>query len=66
MIGACRNLNIWDVFWTNQIQMRQCRRKVVRGGRVAGAIRSLVNARGLQLKCVMSYMNHCLCLFLVR
>ena len=29
----------------------ECRRKVVRGRRVAGAIRSLVNARGLQLEC---------------
>ena len=29
----------------------KCRRKVARGRRVAGAIRSLVNARGLQLEC---------------
>ena len=32
--------------------MVQCRRKVVNGRRVAGAIRSLVNTRGLQLECV--------------
>ena len=31
----------------NQVQMRQCRRKVASGRRVAGAMRSLVNARGL-------------------
>ena len=30
--------------------MRQCRRKVVSGRRVAGSIRSLVNARSLQLE----------------
>ena len=35
----------------NQGQMRVCCRKVVSGRRVAGAIRSLVNARGLQLEC---------------
>ena len=31
----------------------ECSRKVVSGRRVAGAIRSLVNARDLQLKCVI-------------
>ena len=30
----------------------ECSRKVANGRRVAGAIRSLVNARGLQLECV--------------
>ena len=35
----------------NQVQMRQCRRKVASGRRVAGGMRSLVNARGLQLEC---------------
>ena len=40
-----QNLNIWGVFWTNQVQMRQCRRKVESGSRVAGAIRFLVNGR---------------------
>ena len=40
-----RNLNIWGVFWTNQVQMGQ---NVV-GRRVAGVIRSLVNSRDLQL-----------------
>ena len=33
------------------------------GRRVAGAIRSLVNARGFQLQCAESYMRHCLCLY---
>ena len=31
--------------------MNQCRRKVASGRRVAGAIRTLVNARNLQLEC---------------
>ena len=31
--------------------MRECRRKVVSGRTIAGAIRSLVNARSLQLEC---------------
>ena len=31
----------------------ECRRKVVRGMRVVGANRSLVNFRGLQLECAM-------------
>ena len=35
----------------NQIQMRQCHRKVVSVRRVEGAIRFLVNARGLQHEC---------------
>ena len=47
--SMCRNLNIWDVFWTNQLQMRQCRRKVESRRRDVGAIRSLANARSLQL-----------------
>ena len=50
--SMCRNLNILDVFWMNRVQMRQCRRKVAIGMRVAGAIRSLVNTRDLQLECV--------------
>ena len=35
----------------------ECHRKVESGGRVAGAVRSLVN--GLELECCM---RHCLCL----
>ena len=31
--------------------MRQCSRKVASGRRVTGAIKSLVNARSLQLEC---------------
>ena len=43
--------NTWDVFWTNEVQMRQCSRRVASRRRVAGAIRSLINARSLQLEC---------------
>ena len=39
------NSNIWDLFWANHVQMRQCHRKVVGVRRIAGPIRSLVNAR---------------------
>ena len=46
-----RNLNIWDVFWTNRAQMGQN----AKGRRVAGAIRSLVNARDFQLVNVLMY-----------
>ena len=35
--------NIWGVFWTNRVQMRM----VASLRRLAGAIRSLINARGL-------------------
>ena len=38
----------------------ECSRRVASGRRVAGAIRSLVNARSLQGTC----MSHCWCLFL--
>ena len=41
------NLNIWGVFWINQVQMEQ---NVIERWRFAGAIRSLVNARDLQLE----------------
>ena len=40
-----RNLNTWDVFWTNQVEMRQS------GRRVVSAIRSLVHDRRLQPEC---------------
>ena len=33
--------------------MTECSRKVVRGKRVEGAIRSMVNTRSLQLQCAM-------------
>ena len=46
-----RNLNTWDAFSMNQVQMRQCSRKVASGRKVSVAIRSLVNARSLQLEC---------------
>ena len=48
--SMCKNLNTC-VFWINQIQMKQCCRKVVSGSRVAGAIRSLANGRSLQFEC---------------
>ena len=35
----------------NQEKMRQCSRKVAIGRRVVGVIRSLVDARSLQLEC---------------
>ena len=40
------------MFWTNQVRDEaECSRKVASGRRVPGAIRSLVNARSLQLEC---------------
>ena len=45
------NLNIWDVLDKLSTYKGECSRKVSSGRRVAGAIRSLVNARDLQLKC---------------
>ena len=42
-----QNLNNWGMFWTNQVQMEQN----VEGRRVAGAFRSHVNVRDLQLEC---------------
>ena len=46
-----RNLNTWDVLWVNQVEMMQCRRKVASGKKTTGVIRSLINARILQLEC---------------
>ena len=43
--SICWNLNIWDMFRMNQVQMRQCHRKVISGKRVSGII------RGLQFEC---------------
>ena len=40
------------VFNETGINRSECSRKVARGGRVAGAIRFLNNARDLQLQCV--------------
>ena len=42
------NLNIWDVSWTNQVQMRQ--RDIGSERMVAGAIRFLINLRVLQFE----------------
>ena len=45
--STSRNLNIWDVFWTDGAE---CSRKVASGRRVADAIRSLVNVRDFQFE----------------
>ena len=40
------------MFWTNiSTDGAECSRKVVSGRKVAGAIRSLVNVRDLQIEC---------------
>ena len=39
------------MFWMNQVQMRQCSRKVASKKRVAGAIKYLANAKDLWLEC---------------
>ena len=39
------------VFLMNQVHMIQCHRKMASERRVASAIRSPINARGLQLNC---------------
>ena len=47
-----RNLNACNVLWMNQVKNEvECSRKVASGSRVAGVIKSLVNARDLQLEC---------------
>ena len=58
-----RNLNIWsNVLDESGTDGAECSRKVVSRRMVAGAIRSLVNDRNLQLECTC--IEHCLCLFL--
>ena len=42
--SKCQSSSIWGVFWMNQVQMMPSGRKAV------DAIRSLINARGLQLE----------------
>ena len=39
------------VLWMTPEQMRQYRRKIGSGRKVASAIRSLINTRGLQVEC---------------
>ena len=46
----CRSFRIWDVLDESGTDEAECRSKVTCGRRVAGAIRSLVNAKGLQLQ----------------
>ena len=53
--SMCRNLNTWGVFLMNQVQMRS--------RKDAGAIRFLVNARGLKVECVRCFMRPSSCLF---
>ena len=51
LLSMSQNLNIWDVVWMNQVQIRaNCSRKVQSGRMVAGAFRRLVNAKDLQLE----------------
>ena len=45
------NLNIWGVLEESGTDGAVCSRKGVSERRVAGAIRSLVNARDFQLEC---------------
>ena len=49
--SMCPSLNTWVVFWMNQLQMVYCCRKVMSRRKIADAIRSRVNARGLKLEC---------------
>ena len=49
--SMCQNLNIWDLLEESDRDEADCHRNVASGRRVAGAIRSLVNDRGLQLEC---------------
>ena len=44
--NICEDLNTWNVFWLNQVQVR----KVASGRRVTGAFRFLFNARAFQLE----------------
>ena len=46
-----RNLNIWDVLDKSDTDEAVCNRKVESGSWVAGAIRSLVNARDFKFEC---------------
>ena len=46
-----RNLNTWGVLDESATDEAVCSRKMASGRMVAGAIRSLVNARSLQLEC---------------
>ena len=62
--SICWNFNIWDVFWMNQVQMRQYFRMKASGRRVAGAIRSWLMLGGYSLSVLGSCMSHCSCLFL--
>ena len=45
------NSNIWDVLKEAGTDGVECSKKVAWGRRVAGATRSLVNARDLQIEC---------------
>ena len=47
----CQSSNIWGVSQKSGTDDPECRRKVAIGRKVAGSIRSVVNARGLQHEC---------------
>ena len=46
-IGACQNLNIWDVLDESGTDEAECHMKMVSGRKVSGANRGLVNVKGL-------------------
>ena len=48
----CQNLHTWCILDESGTGVAECRLKVASGRKVAGAFRSLVNAKGLQLECV--------------
>ena len=39
------------MFWITVTDEAECSKKIVSGGKVAGAISPLINARGLQFEC---------------
>ena len=61
-----QNLNIWSVLDKSGMDGEECSRKVASGRRVAGAIRSLLNARDLQLKYARVLHKTLLYLFLCK
>ena len=62
--SMCQNLNIWDVFWTNQVQMRQ---SAIQKWRVGVGLQGLLGLWLMLRVCSFSVLgsciNHCLCLF---
>ena len=60
--SMCQNLNTWDLFWTNQVQMGEFRRKVSSGRKIAGVIRLMLGVCSFSV--LGSCMSHYSCLFL--